>query len=456
MAVKKYLDLEGLKAYHGQLKTNYYVDQIPTVVNKDTSGSTPVYTLKAATLNGVIPTANVTMSAGPSNDLNIATKKYVDDSVKDITSAMVFKGGVTATTASNTTTLTLGDATLGDINAGYTFKFTANESGGDTFKIGDILIANEKITHTVAATITYDSSKWTLVPSGDDVDVTSVGVSNAEDAIITLHTSNSEDAAITSTGTLSAAHSTSGVTAGTYGSNSAQTPAFGGTASIPYVTVNATGHITAAGTANVTIPNTAAGASTLGLVSVATDSGLSNTDGAISVNVDGTIVTNTSGTISVADASTTGKGVVKIGTNINVSSGTISVATADASTLGVVSIGDNIDVSNGEISVPTADASTTANGKFGVVKTGSNITNTSGVIDVEVATEGTTTDGTKGIVTTTSNSSGLTITSGSIAVRTATDSGIIIINDSTHSNYGLDINTITYSEAGNDISALFA
>lgn len=147
-------------------------------------------------------TGHMTLSTGvqaaaPTNDADVANKKYVDDAVQDITSAMVFKGGITATTASNTTTLTLGDATLANINEGYTFKFTANETGGTTFKVGDILIANEDITHTAAATITYDSSKWTLVPSGDDVDVTSVGIDNTTG--LKLSGGGTE---ITSTGTI--------------------------------------------------------------------------------------------------------------------------------------------------------------------------------------------------------------------------------------------------------------
>lgn len=63
-------------------------------------------------------------------------------------------------------------------------------------------------------------------------------------------------------------HVNSGVTAGTYGDKSAQTPAFGETANIPYTTVDATGHVTAAGTATVKIPNATANSSRAGLMSV--------------------------------------------------------------------------------------------------------------------------------------------------------------------------------------------
>lgn len=49
-------------------------------------------------------------------------------------------------------------------------------------------------------------------------------------------------------------HTLSGVTKGTYGSTSAQTPAYGGTFTVPYVTVDEAGHVTSAGTATTKIP----------------------------------------------------------------------------------------------------------------------------------------------------------------------------------------------------------
>lgn len=128
----------------------------------------------------------------------IATTGYVESAIQGIANAMVFKGGVTSSTSGSTTTLTLDDTTLGDINKGYVFKFTAADADAG-FKVGDVIIANEDITHTAAATITYDSSKWTLVPAGDDVDVTSVAVSSAG-----LKTDQGGGTgAITSTGTIS-------------------------------------------------------------------------------------------------------------------------------------------------------------------------------------------------------------------------------------------------------------
>ena len=327
VTVRKYLDLTGLQTYNTQLMSTYL-----SVVNRANDGTEqdPVYRYdtKASTLNGVIPTDNVTMSAGPSNDLSIATKKYVDDSVKDITSAMVFKGGITATTADSTTTLTLADIHLGKINKGYTFKFTANETGGTTFKLGDILIANNDITHTAGTTVTYDSNEWTLVPSGEDVDVTSVGVSG-----VGLGTSVAGDGDITSTGTINL-------------KLDSQTALTGDT--ICNLGVNSSGNLA------VKVPTAG---STLGLVkdgdritiandgSISADIATSSAAGAVSP--DGTVITvDVNGNITVPAATTGAFGVVKTGTNITNTNGVISVATADDSTLGVVKP-DNTTIVNG-------------------------------------------------------------------------------------------------------------
>ena len=64
---------------------------------------------------------------------------------------------------------------------------------------------------------------------------------------------------------LTIAHSDSGVTAGSYGDSSAQTPDFGDTFKVPTVTVDAKGHVTSASEHTVTIP---AETSSIGSVSV--------------------------------------------------------------------------------------------------------------------------------------------------------------------------------------------
>lgn len=61
-------------------------------------------------------------------------------------------------------------------------------------------------------------------------------------------------AAITTSDTRTISHANSGATAGSYGDSSAQTPAYGGTFKVPYITVNATGHVTGISEHTVKIP----------------------------------------------------------------------------------------------------------------------------------------------------------------------------------------------------------
>lgn len=62
------------------------------------------------------------------------------------------------------------------------------------------------------------------------------------------------ESAITTSGTRTISHANSGATAGSYGDSSAQTPSFGDTFKVPYVTVNATGHVTGISEHTVKIP----------------------------------------------------------------------------------------------------------------------------------------------------------------------------------------------------------
>lgn len=83
----------------------------------------------------------------------------------------------------------------------------------------------------------------------------------ASDHSHTITASASDDDIVVLTGTngtnkvtYSASHAASGATAGSYGDSSAQTPAHGGSFKVPYVTVNATGHVTGISAHNVTLP----------------------------------------------------------------------------------------------------------------------------------------------------------------------------------------------------------
>ena len=125
-------------------------------------------------------------------------------------------------------------------------------------------------------------------------------------------------------------------------------------------------------------------------------------------------LTLTNGVLGVNDATSSVKGVVKIGDNIDVNSGTISVPEADNVTKGVVGINPldtNLTLNNGILNVPTA----TKNNK-GVVQVGSHISVSNGVIDVPLADD---TGGAYGLVAPSLNSA-ITATDGVIDVKNAT------------------------------------
>lgn len=100
-----------------------------------------------------------------------------------------------------------------------------------------------------------------------------------------------------STGSVSLTHATSGVTATTYGATAttALTPGFGDTFSVPGFTVNATGHVTAAGAHTVKIPTTVATTSVAGLMSAADKVKLDGIATGATANT-GTVTTVTAGT----------------------------------------------------------------------------------------------------------------------------------------------------------------
>lgn len=82
-------------------------------------------------------------------------------------------------------------------------------------------------------------------------------------------------------------HASSGATAGTYGSTSNQTPAFGEAINIPALSITTAGHITSIGTYTAKIPNTTATTSAPGLMSASDKSKLDGIDeGAKNITVD--------------------------------------------------------------------------------------------------------------------------------------------------------------------------
>ena len=152
--------------------------------------------------------------------------------------------------------------------------------------------------------------------------------------------------------------------------------------------------VATAGTGLSTISIPDATSSTKGVVRIG--SGLSAVNGVVSVDVNslpaatvsskgvvqpGPGIAVNSGVISVTpavDATASTKGVVQIGSNINVSGGVISIPDATSSTKGAVKVGTGLAAVDGVVSLdPTAYAT---NGSAGVVKVGAGLSVTNGVL----------------------------------------------------------------------------
>lgn len=122
----------------------------------------------------------------------------------------------------------------------------AIQSSGSNVSVTQIQTTGTKI-----ATITVDSQDTDLyapTSGGGSGTVTSVTVQ------ATTPIQVDDSSAITTSGTRTISHATSGATAGSYGDSSSQTPGYSGTFKVPYVSVNATGHVTEISDHTVTIP----------------------------------------------------------------------------------------------------------------------------------------------------------------------------------------------------------
>lgn len=160
----------------------------------------------------------------------------VNTRIDNLPEPMVFKGSLG--TGGTITELPVD----GSADRGWTYKvIEAGTYAGQSADIGDTFICDSK---------TADANTWTLIPSGDEPSGTVTSVKIQASSPINIDDST----AITTSGTRTISHANSGVTEGNYGDSSAQTPAVGGTFKVPYVSVNATGHITNINAHNVTMP----------------------------------------------------------------------------------------------------------------------------------------------------------------------------------------------------------
>ena len=188
-------------------------------------------------LKGTIDSSTTaTTQTQGNNSTKIATTAYVDTAISDLPSPMVFKGSL-GTNGTITALPVDGTAIVGD-----TYKvITAGTYASQAAKVGDMFICDSK---------TSSANTWTYIPSADEPSgtVTSVKIEGVAPIVVGNTTP------ITTSGTRQINHATSGATPGSYGDSAAQTPSYGGTFKVPYVTVNDTGHVTEISEHTVTIP----------------------------------------------------------------------------------------------------------------------------------------------------------------------------------------------------------
>ena len=214
-------------------------DNSPTQNSDNPVKSGGVYTALASKANtsdiGTAAAKNFTTSVtSGSNDL--VTSGAVYTAIDNLPEPMVFKGSL-GTGGTITALPVNGTATVGD-----TYKvITAGTYDSKAAKVGDTFICLTK---------TSSANTWELIPSGDEPSGTVTSVTIKATSPIAIDSSS----AITSSGTRTLSHANSGATAGSYGDSGNQTPGYGSTFKVPYVTVNATGHVTAISEHTVKIP----------------------------------------------------------------------------------------------------------------------------------------------------------------------------------------------------------
>ena len=214
-------------------------DNFPTQNSDNPVKSGGVYTALASKANtsdiGTAAAKNFTTSVtSGSNDL--VTSGAVYTAIDNLPEPMVFKGSL-GTGGTITALPVNGTATVGD-----TYKvITAGTYASKAAKVGDTFICLTK---------TSSANTWELIPSGDEPSGTVTSVTLKATSPIAIDSSS----AITTSGTRTLSHANSGATAGSYGDSGNQTPGYGSTFKVPYVTVNATGHVTAISEHTVKIP----------------------------------------------------------------------------------------------------------------------------------------------------------------------------------------------------------
>ena len=194
-----------------------------TKTGATTANSIPVWNAASASGSGGVLKEGYSVDSTLSNSATaIPTSAAVTSAISGLSGAMHFIG--TSTSA---------------ITDGGTENPTISGYSGTAKTSGNVVIYSNK-------EFVWTGSAWELL--GDE----------GSYALKTYTVTGDTNTGLTGGGQLSTnpviAHATSGATAGSYGDSAAQTPGYGGTFKVPYITVNTYGHVTGISEHTVTIP----------------------------------------------------------------------------------------------------------------------------------------------------------------------------------------------------------
>ena len=228
-------------------------------------------------------TTTMTMPSNPNSDtkvkntLGTTTKFYVTGTTSSTTATgeQYFDTGVYVSTTAGELVATKFTGALNG-NANTATKATQDSAGQqiNTTYIKGLSVSGKTITYTKG-----DGTTGTITTQ--DTNTTYSAATQSAAGLMSAADKTKLDGI--ATGANNYTHPNSGATAGSYGNSSNQTPAYGATFNVPYLTVNATGHVTAISNKTVKIPasdNTWRGVQN-NLTSTATDQSLSAAQGKI-------------------------------------------------------------------------------------------------------------------------------------------------------------------------------
>ena len=202
-------NIGAAKASHGTHVT--YATAAPLVAGTAAVGSSS----KVAREDHVHPVqTSVSGNAGSANKVNNALSIQLNGGT-----ATTFDGS--ATKSINITPVSIGAA------AAHNHDAYVNKNAFANIKVGDTTVAADAVQDTVELVA---GSNITITPDATNDKITIA----AKDTVYT--------------------HPNSGATAGSYGPSANATPGYGSTFNVPYLTVNAAGHVTAISTKTVQIP----------------------------------------------------------------------------------------------------------------------------------------------------------------------------------------------------------